>query len=303
MIGDITGDISGSGAFRDYFSVHGIKFSLTSAVETTSGGSRSRGTPILSGIEILIEDQRSIPRINLAMATGMVLASVEIQLVDPASPGMSEMELVLTNTSIISVNYSPAERDGDAGLVAVTFYPEEISMTTMGGTANFINDSEGGGGGGCAPSDPLTFVHAVNALGGGVGLGTPITGYSFGISSPIVSTSGSRRRGTAVFDDVSVYAGLIPEAACLFGTMASGRVLSGVEIDSYDEIAVGELAAEINLGIVWMSSFHIESDRSGDITLSSSFQFETVQWIGYEYRDDGSPAGQTTEQWNLETGT
>ena len=97
-----------------------------------------------------------------------------------------------------------------------------------------------------------------------------------------------------------MYADLIPEAACLFGTVANSGSLAVVEINSYDEIAVGQLAAEINLSFSLISSFHVKSDQSGDVSLSSSFQFETIEWIGYEYANDGSFVGQTSTQFDID---
>lgn len=301
MIGDFPGDIRDASEFNSYFSVRGIEFSIEQTAETGDG--RRRGAPVLSDIRILINDQRSIPQIAQGAALSLSLPSVEIQLVDPSGTGPFDLQLSLTNVFITGVDYEPPERDGDSGLVAVLFNAESMSITTMAGTSYFNYDSEGnGGGGGCQVSDPLMLVHTTNAPGGGIGLGTPITGYGFGIASPTDPTD-SRRRGAATFKDVTAHAELIPEAACLFGSIASGRVSSGVEIDSYDEIAVGQLAAELNLGTTILTSLVVRSNDTGEVMLSASFQFETIEWIGYEYADDGSFLGQTTRMVNIGAGT
>jgi hypothetical protein len=301
MIGSIVGDIDDSGPFMDYFGVRGLNFSIDRPVETDSGSSRRRGSPVLSDITIVIDNQRSVPQINLAVANGQVLPEVEIHITDPSGSGPAELSLLLTNTSVTGVAYMPPSSDGESGQVSVSFLPETMEITSMSGTAFYSFDSEGGGvGGGCSLSNPLMFVHVVNAPGAGVGLGIPILGYGFAVSNAVISDGGSRRRGAAVFDDLTIHTGAIPEAACFVANIASGLVLVGVEVDSYDEVAFGQLASEINLMVSQISKFELSTTNAGEIMTRSAFTFEEVEWIGYNYDFDGSPLGMTTTSWSVE---
>ena len=303
MIGDLVGDMTAPSAFVDYFSVRSLSFSIERPLIEGTSTSRRRATPVLSDIRITIDDQRSIPSINAVVASGEILPTVEIQLVNPLSPGMSDFQLMLSNVAITGVQYSPSKMDGETGVVDVSFGIEEASFTSMGGISFFRYTSDGeGGGSGCSLSDPLSFVHAINAPAGGVGLGIPISGYGFNFYRAFDPGSDSRRRGPAVADDVTVYAGLIPEVACLIGNISSGRILSGVEVDSYDETFDSRLASEINISNATMTTFSFETGAAGGIMISSGFAYEEVQWIGYEYDSDGTPAGSTAQSWRVETG-
>jgi type VI protein secretion system component Hcp len=245
-LGDLAGD-SNNSAYFGYFTVRSLKFSVTTPTDlATNPGMVPR--PILSDIEITINDQPTAVTLLGNALTGQQMPEVQIILLarnQTGDPQVDELfELVLNDVVISRVQPVSSNDVNDPRTLRLSLMPETIRAIV--GPAQAEYDVRNNVVSGCVPPEPTVFA---NAPGGG---NSRFSIPAFGVALEVLSTyddqTGVVRPDDAFLSDVGIITGLIPETPCFFHAAIS-RARSVVEIFNYNSA----------LDSQWNSAFTLES--------------------------------------------
>ena len=121
----------------------------------------------------------------------------------------------------------------------------------------------------------------------------PIQGFEFSVTnSGAFSTGGGGGAGKAGFSPLGVSSGFFPEAACLFGQVATGDSFASARI--FDGFAAGG-EASILLENATVSSFELSTTPEGEIKMTTGLDFSLVTW---EANAPGE--SENTKGWDLQ---
>ncbi len=282
-LGDIQGDSTIEG-FDDYFLIRELAFSARVDIPIGGGGGGGIGKPQFQDIRLTINDQLAIPRLNLKLVGGVEIPKVEILLIaDIKNPDRSGVTFNLDRALINEIRYRPSVIKGDPSVVDLTLHPASIALTA---------ESK------CSLPDPVLFVQQVNASP--TSAGTPIASYSFD-SSNFGSLHTGGGSGKVFFSAVTISAGLIDEAPCLFEALVENKLIPDVEIESYQSPLQSGPSSKLTLRGVFVSNVGFETDSTGVVRFTASFAYEEIRWEAMKFDQNGKQVGATVEEFNVST--
>ena len=279
-LGDIQGDSTIEG-FDDYFLIRELAFSARVDIAIGGGGGSGIGKPQFQDIRLTINDQLAIPRLNLKLVGGVEIPKVEILLIaDIKNPDRSGLTLNLDRALINEIRYRPSVIKGDPSVVDLTLHPASIALTA---------ESK------CSLPDPVLFVQQVNASP--TSAGTPIASYSFdGSNSGSLHTGVGGGSGKVLFSAVTISAGLIDEAPCLFEALVETKLIPDVEIESYQSPLQSGPSSKLTLRGVFVSNVGFETDSTGVVRFTASFVYGVIRWEATKFDQNGNQVGGTVEE-------
>lgn len=276
--------------------VFGIERNATPQAGSAGGGDKANARDIL----LTINDQGQVPNIFRAALDGSNIPEVKIWLdgtgggLGPA--GTAVMELTLTNVRIGLVENRPASRAGEPSLIDLALVYGKIEVATVGFGAFF--DAIKNTAGDCLRSS-FDFVNQANASSIGKGSGLPISGFSLTVANVgSASSGGGGGSAIATFSPVEITAGFLPEAACLFGKVATGIAMAEVRI--YDGF-VGSGQSTLVMENVTASKFELSSTVNGQIEIKAAFSYARINWITEVPGAGGGDFIEIEKGWDLET--
>lgn len=134
-----------------------------------------------------------------------------------------------------------------------------------------------------------------------------VLSVSESISRPDSGATGqSRRRGSAVFDDIVIKKELDLSSVKLRERLAQGQVIPKVEIEITGTFG-GSRATyfKYELKNVQITSFSVNASGSSDSRPAESFSlnFEEIKWTYTQYDSEGNKLGNVEATWKVEEGT